>query len=76
MNPNIKSVIKRKREDEIKYKVGMWKKSEVRRNEDSTAWTTRMNRIESNIKIIYKDVVYGKVRQLKMNTSLHKCFIF
>jgi hypothetical protein len=35
-----------------------------------------MNRIKLNIKIIYKDVVYGKVREMKMNISLHKCSHF
>jgi hypothetical protein len=44
--------------------------------EDSTAWARKMNRIKLNIKIIYKGVVYGKVREMKINISLHKCFIF
>jgi hypothetical protein len=33
--------------------------------EDSTAWARRMNKVKLNIKIIYKDVVYGKVRECK-----------
>ena len=52
----------------------MWKKiGSNKKCEDSTPWARKMNRIKLNIKIIYKDVVYVKVRQLKMNISLHKC---
>jgi len=47
-----------------------------RKCEDRTALARNMNRIKLNIKIIYKDVVYVKVRQLKMNISLHKCLFF
>ena len=55
----------------------MWKKLKgTKKCEDSTAWARKMSRIKLNIKIIYKDVVYGKVREMKMNISLHKSFIF
>jgi hypothetical protein len=58
-------------------RVGMWKKQKGNKKcEDSATWARKMKRIKLNIKIIYKNVVYGKVRGMKLNISLHKCFIF
>lgn len=39
----------------------MWKKQKGNKKcEDSTAWARKMNRVKSNIKIIYKDVFMAR----------------